>query len=111
MHAFCEKSTATPYSTLHIREMADDKSYPGGGIPNPALCGTDLLRGWDWGQAVSPDTIRAQMIPPKQVQPLCEACASAALAVPDHTGEEDSVDCAPAPTDAAPTGGLDTWDF
>lgn len=78
MYAFCERSTATPHSHLHIREVTDGRSYPGGGIPNPALCGADMLRGWDWGQAVTADVIRAYLMP-GHAQPMCVPCADVAL--------------------------------
>lgn len=45
--AFCEGSWATDVGPWHVREVTDGVLYPGGGVPNPALCGRDLRRGWD----------------------------------------------------------------
>lgn len=51
--AFCEAVTAGPLSPWHIREVGPEGRKPGGGVPNVALCGFDVRRGWDIQTAVT----------------------------------------------------------
>lgn len=55
--AFCERVTASPMSLEHIREVGAEGLMLGGGIPNVALCGADVRRGWDLSSEVTEGTV------------------------------------------------------
>lgn len=80
-HAFCEPVHATPTSPEHIREVGDEGLKLGGGVPNPALCGRDLRKGWDLSTPVTPDMV-TRLAASREGDGrvfLCPACAEAYL--------------------------------
>lgn len=81
--AFCERVSATPTSKEHIREVGREGIKLGGGIPNTALCGYDVVRGWDLARPVTPDGVLVLSTPRPGDDRifLCGDCASAFLAV------------------------------
>ena len=82
--AFCEHSMAGPTSPEHIRRVGPEGLLPGGGAPGTALCGRDLLRGWDLPQppvtAEAVHRLRSPRAGDGRVF-LCGGCADAALAI------------------------------
>lgn len=61
--AFCEPSWATTESREHIRQVGPEGLLPSGGIPEPALCGQDLAKGWDLPAEVTAETVHALASP------------------------------------------------
>ena len=84
--AFCERSTATPTSPIHIRRVGEEGLKLGGGIPALPLCGSDLWHGWDLSGPVTPDAVRVQSTPrPGDGRVfLCSGCTAAYNTLPDR---------------------------
>lgn len=77
-YAFCEPSWASTTSREHIRVVQTDGQHFGGGIKNPALCGSDLRGGWDLRTPVEADAVRRGM--EAECNPTCAICAGLWLA-------------------------------
>lgn len=71
--AFCEPVSATTRSREHIRLVGPEGFKYGGGIPNKALCGWNVERGWDLKATVHP----ARFLPSAETNPTCQACIDA----------------------------------
>lgn len=81
--AFCEPVYARPMGTEHIREVGPEGFKYGGGIPRPALCGFNVIKGWDMNRSVTGATIAALSEPRAEGLKgwLCGECAREALAL------------------------------
>lgn len=86
VHAFCEPSTATPYSRIHIREVGPEGLLPGGGIKVGPLCNPDRGLGWDVREATVSE-VRGwldEMTKPGWrlvINPICRPCAESFLII------------------------------
>lgn len=75
--SFCERVTATPWSPVHIREIPEgEEPKYGGGIEGSALCGRDLLSGWDTTTPVNAVTVNNTE---SESGPTCFTCAVEAM--------------------------------
>lgn len=84
-YTFCEDVGAGPVTPWHIRKIGDDRVRLGGGIPGPALCGSDLHGGWDRSTVVTPENV-AQFAVPRSGDGrifACRDCADTYLAQVD----------------------------
>lgn len=83
--AFCEPVSATVRSREHIREVGPEGFKYGGGIPNAALCGADVRRGWDIKAEVHP----SRFVVNAETNPTCQGCIDAyhALVLPPASSE------------------------
>lgn len=70
---FCEPTSATPTSRVHIR-LLEGAPKPSGGIVGDVLCGRDLTGGWDVPGEVSADAVRRTL--DAETGPTCPACAA-----------------------------------
>ena len=73
--SYCERVSASALSPVHIREVGDEGRKLGGGIPNEALCGADVVRGWDLPTDVRSTLAAYAQIPQDQPGRLCLRCA------------------------------------
>lgn len=71
--ALCEPVSATTRSREHIRRVGPEGFKYGGGIPNEAICGANVRRGWDLRAPVHP----SRFLPNAEVNPTCEKCIEA----------------------------------
>jgi hypothetical protein len=81
--AFCEPVYARPMGTEHIREVGPEGLKLGGGIPVAALCGFDVIKGWDLNLPVTLLAIAALAGPLEGDGHvwLCPGCATVATAL------------------------------
>ncbi|WP_449651901.1 hypothetical protein [Tessaracoccus sp.] len=57
LFAFCEPVNALPMGREHLRLVGDEGFKFGGGAPGLALCGRDLMLGWDLERAVTVEVV------------------------------------------------------
>lgn len=74
-YAYCETVLATATSPWHIRQVGPEGLKPGGGVPGNALCGRDLLRGWDLNRPISLPDLRMLQNYDGPLN-VCQACAT-----------------------------------
>jgi hypothetical protein len=77
--SFCEPVTAVAMGRWHIREVGEEGLKTGGGVPNDALCGRGLHRGWDLEYRMTPE-FALQLVTPRDGDghiALCPACYEA----------------------------------
>ena len=74
--SYCERSTASAMSPVHIRKVGGEGRKLGGGVPVPALCGSDLHHGWDLPTDVPSTVARYATIPQNQPGRMCLACVA-----------------------------------
>jgi hypothetical protein len=79
--AYCERSSATPTSPVHIRVVGDEGRKVSGGAPDTTLCGAPLRLGWDLNGDVAATLDRYAGIPQDQPGRMCLACVAEAREV------------------------------
>lgn len=84
--AFCEPVHARPMGQEHIREVGPEGFKYGGGIPVAALCGFNVVMGWDMQRPVTPEAVKTLAAPRAGDGHvwLCGGCASEALLLLDR---------------------------